>query len=70
MDGPQARYMTLERMVRDQVLDVAVQNGPDRGQRHAARSLQEIPQIVSLKADGSLDVEIALVGAQGMTPGG
>ena len=74
MDGPQARYMTLERMVRDQVLDVAVQKMHlTVDNATLARSLQEIPQIASLKkADGSLDVEAyrALVGAQGMTPEG
>ncbi|MEG0974456.1 MAG: SurA N-terminal domain-containing protein [Comamonas sp.] len=74
MDGPQARYMTLERMVRDQVLDVAVQKMHlTVDNATLARALQDIPQIASLKkADGSLDVEAyrALVGAQGMTPEG
>ncbi len=74
MDGPQARYLTLERMVRDQVLDVAVQKMHlTVDNATLARALQDIPQIAALKKpDGSLDVEAyrALVGAQGMTPEG
>ncbi len=74
MDSAEARYLTLERMVRDQVLDVAVQKMHlTVDNASLARALQEIPQIASLKKpDGSLDVEAyrALVGAQGLTPEG
>ncbi len=74
LDSPQARYATLERMVRDRVLQVAAQKMHlATSDARLARSLQEIPQIAALKrADGTLDVEAyrALVGAQGMTPEG
>lgn len=74
MDGPEARYLTLERMVRDQVIDAAVQKMHLTVDNAAlVRALQEIPQIAALKKpDGSLDVDAyrALVGAQGMTPEG
>ena len=74
LDTPQARYATLERLVRDRVVQAAAQK------MHLAttdarltRSLQEIPQIAALrKPDGTLDAEgyRALVAAQGMTPEG
>jgi len=74
MDGPEARYLTLERMVRDQVIDAAVQKMHLTVDNAAlVRALQEIPQSAALKKpDGSLDVDAyrALVGAQGMTPEG
>ena len=74
MDGPEARYLTLERMVRDQVIETAVQKMHlTIDNASLARALQDIPQIAALKKpDGSLDVEAyrALVGAQGMTPEG
>lgn len=74
LDSPSARYATLERMVRDRVLQVAAKKMHlVTSDARLARSLQEIPQIAALKrADGTLDVEAyrALVGAQGMTPEG
>ena len=74
LDSPQARYATLERLVRDRVLEVAVQKMHLYASDSAlAVALQQIPQIAALKkADGSLDVEAyrALVGAQGLTPEG
>ena len=74
LDSPSARYATLDRMVRDRVLQVAAQKMHlITTDARLARSLQEIPQIAALKrADGSLDAEAyrALVGAQGMTPEG
>lgn len=74
LDSPQARYATLERLVRDRVLDVAVQKMHLYASDAAlATALQQIPQIAALKkADGSLDVAAyrALVGAQGLTPEG
>lgn len=74
LDSPQARYATLERLVRDRVLDVAVQKMHLFASDAAlAAALQQIPQIAALKKpDGSLDVAAyrALVGAQGLTPEG
>ena len=74
LDTPQARYATLERMVRDRVLQVAATKmNLTTSDAKLARSLQEIPQIAALrKPDGTLDTEgyRALVAAQGMTPEG
>jgi len=73
-DTPQARYATLERMVRDRVLQVAAQKMHlVTTDARLARSLQAIPQIAALrKPDGSLDAEgyRALVATQGLTPEG
>lgn len=72
LDSPEARYATLERMVRDRVLAVAVER--DRlftSDMRLARELQENPTIAALRrADGSLDMDRyrQLVGSQGMTP--
>ncbi len=74
LDSPQARYATLERIVRDRVLQTAVQKLHLTASNDAlARTLQEIPAIAALRrADGSLDAEAYrnLVAAQGMTPEG
>lgn len=74
LDSPSARYAMLERMVRDRVLQVAVQKMHiTTSDAKLASSLQEIPQIAALRrADGTLDAEAyrALVGSQGMTPEG
>ena len=74
LDSPVARYATLERMVRDRVLQVAARKMHlQTSDARLARSLQEIPQIAALRrADGTLDAQAyrALVGAQGMTPEG
>jgi len=74
LDTPEARYATLERMVRDRVLQVASKKmNMLTSDAKLARSLQEIPQIAALrKPDGTLDSEgyRALVAAQGMTPEG
>ena len=74
LDSPDAHYATLERMVRDRVLQIAAQKmHMTTSDARLARSLQEIPQIAALRrADGTLDAEAyrALVGAQGMTPEG
>lgn len=74
LDSPEARYATLEKLVRDRVLQAAVTK------QHLAttdaelvRTLQEIPAIAALKkADGALDAQAykALLGAQGITPEG
>lgn len=74
MDGADARYATLERMVRDRVLDAATKKMHlTVDNATLSRALLDIPQIAALKKpDGSLDVEAyrALVGAQNMTPEG
>ena len=74
LDTPEARYATLERMVRDRVLQAASKKmNMLTSDAKLARSLQEIPQIAALrKPDGTLDTEgyRALVAAQGMTPEG
>ena len=74
LDSPQARYATLERMVRDRVMAAAVQKMHIvASDARLASALQEIPAIAALKRpDGSLDADAyrALVGAQGLTPEG
>ncbi|CAN7335485.1 SurA N-terminal domain-containing protein [Acidovorax sp. LjRoot129] len=74
LDSPQARYATLERLVRDRVLAAAAKDMHlVTSDARLARSLQEIPAIAGLKrADGTLDAEAyrALVGTQGLTPEG
>ena len=74
LDTPQARYATLERMVRDRVLAAAAQKMHlVTSDAQLVRTLQQIPAIAELKrADGTLDAQAyrALVGAQGMTPEG
>ena len=74
LDSPQARYATLERMVRDQVLQAAAQKMHLQvSDARLAAELQAIPQIAQLRrADGTLDAQAysALVGAQGLTPEG
>lgn len=74
LDSPEAKYATLERMVRERVLAAAAQKmhlTTSDGQ--LVRTLQGIPAIASLrKPDGSLDADgyRALVASQGMTPEG
>jgi peptidyl-prolyl cis-trans isomerase D len=74
LDSPQARYATLERLVRDRVLATAAQRLHLMvSDAQLARELQNIPAIAQLrKPDGSLDTQAyrALVGAQGLTPEG
>lgn len=72
LDSDEARYATLERMVRDRVLAVAAQKlHLYTSDQRLARDLQQNEAIASLRRpDGTLDVEAyrALVGRQGMTP--
>ena len=72
LDSPQARYASLERVVRDHVLAAAASKSRlVTSDQRLAQSLQENPTIASLrKPDGSLDMDRyrQLVGAQGMTP--
>ena len=74
LDSPQARYATLERLVRERVLDAAAgKSGLVTSDARLARDLQQNPAIASLKRpDGSLDMERyrQLVASQGLTPEG
>lgn len=71
-DTPQARYGTLERMVRERVLAAAaVKDKLTTSDQRLARELQSNEVIASLRGpDGKLDMDRykQLVGAQGMTP--
>jgi peptidyl-prolyl cis-trans isomerase D len=72
LDSPQARYATLERLVRERVLAQAAEASRLlTSDARLARELQGNPAIAALRRpDGSLDVERyrQLVGSQGMTP--
>ena len=74
LDSPQARYATLEKLVRDRVLAAAARHMHlMASDAQLARELQKIPAIEQLrKPDGSLDTQAyrALVAAQGLTPEG
>ena len=71
-DSPEARYATLERLVRERVLAAAsVQARLVSGDAQLARELHNNQAIAALRGpDGKLDMERyrQLVGAQGMTP--
>ena len=72
LDSPEAKYATLERLVRDRVMEAAASKlNLTASDQRVARDLQENPSIAALrKPDGSLDMDRyrQLVGAQGMTP--
>ena len=72
LDSAEARYATLEKMVRDRVLAAAAEKSHlVTSDTRLARSLEADPAIAQLrKPDGTLDVERyrQLVGTQGMTP--
>lgn len=72
LDSPSARYVTLERMVRERALAQASKEARlTTSDARLARDLQDNPAIASLrKPDGSLDMERyrQLLGAQGMSP--
>ena len=74
LDSPQARYVTLERLVRDNVLSMAANDSHlNTTDARLASELQSNPTIASLrKPDGSLDMEryTQLVASQGLTPAG
>jgi peptidyl-prolyl cis-trans isomerase D len=74
LDSPQARYSTLERMVRERVMaDAASDAHLSSTDVRLAHELQQNPTIASLrKPDGSLDMERyrQLTAAQGLTPEG
>lgn len=72
MDTPEARYATLERMVRDRVLTAAAARMRlSASDQRLARELQQNEVIAALRgSDGKLDMERykQLVGSQGLTP--
>jgi peptidyl-prolyl cis-trans isomerase D len=74
LESPQARYQTLERLVREAVLEEALSDSLLLvSDGRLARELQQNPSIVALrKPDGQLDMERyrALVASQGLTPEG
>jgi peptidyl-prolyl cis-trans isomerase D len=74
LDSPQARYSTLEHMVREHVMaDAASDAHLSSTDVRLARELQQNPTIASLrKPDGTLDMDRyrQLVAAQGLTPEG
>ena len=71
-DTAEAKYATLERLVRDQVIAVAAQKLQlVASDTRLARELQQSPAIAALRtADGKLDMERykQLAASQGMTP--
>ena len=72
LDSPEARYATLERLVRERVLAAAATKLKlNTSDQRLARELQENPDIASLrKPDGTLDMERyrQLLGSQGLSP--
>jgi peptidyl-prolyl cis-trans isomerase D len=74
LDSPEARYLTLERLVRDRVLTEAVLDAHiNTSDARLARELQQNPTIASLRRpDGSLDIERyrQLAANQGLTTDG
>jgi peptidyl-prolyl cis-trans isomerase D len=72
LDSDEARYATLERLVRERVLALAAQKlNLFTSDQRLARDLQQNEAIAALRRpDGSLDSEAyrQLVGRQGMTP--
>ena len=72
MDSPEARYASLERLVRDRVIAAAADKFKlATSDQRLARELQQSPEIASLRRpDGSLDMERyrQLLSSQGMSP--
>lgn len=72
LDTPEARYATLDRLVRERVLGASADKlGLNASNQRLARELNNNPQIAILrKADGSLDMDKyqQLLRAQGMNP--
>lgn len=72
LDSPQARYATLERLVRDRVIAAAADKFKlSISDQRLARELQQSPEIASLRRpDGTLDMERyrQVLGSQGMSP--
>ena len=74
MDSPQARYVTLERMVRERVITEAMNSSLLAiSDKRLASELQQIPAIAAMKKpDGTIDKEryVQLAASQGLTPEG
>jgi peptidyl-prolyl cis-trans isomerase D len=74
LDSPEARYATLERLVRERVLsEAAASLQLQTGDARLAGELQQNPTIASLRLpDGKLDMERyrQLAASQGLTPEG
>jgi peptidyl-prolyl cis-trans isomerase D len=72
IDTPEAKYATLERLVREQVIGAAARDAHfETSDQRLANELQADPTIASLRgADGKIDKERykLLVGSQGLTP--
>ena len=72
LDSPEAKYATLERLVRERVLAAAAAKANlGASDQKLARDLQGNPEIASLRrADGTLDMERyrQLLASQGMSP--
>ena len=72
LDSADARYATLERMVRDRVIAVTADKLKlSTSDQHLARELQNSPEIAALRRpDGALDMERyrQLLSAQGLSP--
>ncbi len=72
LDSPEARYATLERLVRDRVLAAAASKSKlNTSDQRLARELHDNPDIAALRRpDGSLDMERyrQMLGSQGMSP--
>ncbi len=72
LDSPEARYATLERLVRDRVIAAAADKFKlSTSDQRLAHELQQNPEIASLRRpDGTLDMERyrQLLGSQGMSP--
>ena len=72
LDSPEARYSTLEKLVRDRVIAAAADKFRlSTSDQRLARELQQSPEIASLRrADGSLDMERyrQLLGSQNLSP--
>jgi peptidyl-prolyl cis-trans isomerase D len=74
LDSPQAKYASLERLVRSRVLQAAAKSLQlTPSDQRIANTLAEDPSIAALRrADGTLDIQRyrELVGLQGLTPEG
>jgi peptidyl-prolyl cis-trans isomerase D len=72
IDTPEAKYATLERLVREQVIGAAARDAHfETSDQRLANELQADPTIASLRQpDGKIDKERykLLVGSQGLTP--
>ncbi len=72
LDSPEAKYATLEKLVRDRVLTAAANKSKlSTSDQRLARDLQDNPDIASLRrADGTLDMERyrQMLGTQGLSP--